>query len=49
MNNLRTKLRSRRHARDFDRALRTASPTVQAELAAAASRVLYDRPGPRLG
>ena len=43
MSNLRTKLRSRRHAREFDRALRVASPTVRAELAEAASRTLYER------
>jgi hypothetical protein len=43
MQNLRTKLRNRRAARDFDRALRTASPTVRAELAEAASRALYER------
>jgi hypothetical protein len=43
MTNLRTKLRSRRHAREFDRAMRVASPTVRAELAEAASRALYER------
>jgi hypothetical protein len=43
MQNLRTKLRSRRHARDFDRALRVASPAIRAELAEAASRTLYER------
>lgn len=43
MQNLRTKLRNRRHARDFDRALRATSPSVRAELAEVASRALYDR------
>lgn len=43
MTTLRTKLRQRRHAREFDRALRAASPSVRAELAQAASRALYDR------
>jgi hypothetical protein len=43
MHNLRQKMRSRRQARDFDRALRAASPAVQQELIAAASRAMYDR------
>lgn len=32
------KLRQRRQSREFDRALRTASPSMQQELLAAASR-----------
>lgn len=43
MNTLRNRLRTRRHARDFNRAMRVASPTVRAELAEAASRALYER------
>jgi len=43
MHNLRAKLRTRRQARDFDRALRMASPAVRQELIAAASRTMYER------
>lgn len=43
MHNLRTKLRNRRNAREFDRALRSASPSVRQELIAAASRTMYER------
>lgn len=43
MHNLRVKMRSRRQAREFDRALRAASPAVRQELIAAASRAMYDR------
>jgi hypothetical protein len=38
MNNLARKIRRRRNARDFERALRNASPTMRQELYAAASR-----------
>lgn len=38
MNKISRKLRSRRNAREFDRALRNASPTMRQELYAAAAR-----------
>jgi hypothetical protein len=38
MNTITRKLRQRRDAREFDRALRSASPTMQRELLAAAAR-----------
>ena len=41
MNRLARKIRSRRQARDFDRALRNASPTMRQELYAAAARQDY--------
>jgi hypothetical protein len=38
MNNFARKIRARRNLRDFDRALRNASPSMRQELFAAASR-----------
>jgi hypothetical protein len=38
MNRITQKLRQRRNNRDFDRALRTASPSMRQELYAAAAR-----------
>jgi hypothetical protein len=38
MHNLARKIRQRRNAREFDRAVRTASPAMQQELYAAAAR-----------
>ena len=38
MNTIARKMRQRRDARDFDRAMRNASPTMRQELAAAAAR-----------
>ena len=38
MHTLTRKLRQRRNAREFERALRTASPAMQQELTAAAAR-----------
>jgi hypothetical protein len=39
--NIASKLRQRRLQREFDRAVRTASPTMQQELYAAASRTQW--------
>ncbi len=41
MHNLARKIRQRRNAREFDRALRTASPAMQQELYAAAAHQNY--------
>jgi hypothetical protein len=41
MNTLSRKLRQRRNVREFERALRGASPAMQQELLAAASRSTY--------
>jgi hypothetical protein len=41
MNRLARKIRSRRQMRDFDRAMRNASPTMRQELYAAAARQDY--------
>lgn len=38
MNTIARKLRHRRDERDFDRAMRTAAPSMRQELAAAAAR-----------
>jgi hypothetical protein len=38
MTNLARKLRARRNLREFNRVMRTASPSMQQELAAAAAR-----------
>ncbi|HET6877131.1 MAG TPA: hypothetical protein VFH38_06345 [Jatrophihabitans sp.] len=43
MHNFRTRMRNRRNAREFERALRSASPAVRQELIAAASRTMYER------
>ncbi|MDT4899324.1 MAG: hypothetical protein QOJ78_254 [Pseudonocardiales bacterium] len=41
MNTISRKLRQRRNTREFERALRTASPAMQQELLAAAARSQY--------
>jgi hypothetical protein len=41
MHNFARKIRQRRNAREFDRAVRTASPAMQQELYAAAARQGY--------
>lgn len=41
MHTLARRIRRRRDAREFDRALRTASPAMHQELTAAASRAMF--------